>query len=44
MRSCASEEWQNYLAIMNIESNITANIEFDGVIYEFTTLQSKRKM
>jgi len=44
LRSCTSEERSNYLAIMNIKSNITANIEFDNIIHEFATLQSKRKI
>lgn len=44
LRSCTTEERLNYLAIMNIESDITANIEFDDVIHEFATLQSRRKI
>jgi len=43
LRSCTSEEKLNYSAIMNIESDIPANIEFDDVIHEFATLHSKKK-
>lgn len=44
LRSCTSEERLNDLAIMNIESDITANIKFDDVIHEFSTLQNRRKI
>lgn len=29
---------------MNIESDITAHIEFDDVIHEFATLQNRKKI
>lgn len=44
LRSCTTEERLNDLAIMNIEFDIIANIEFDDVIHEFATLQSRRKI
>lgn len=44
LRSCISEERLNDLAIMNVDSDITANIEFDYVNHELITLQSRRKM
>jgi len=44
LRSSTSEEMLNYLAIMNIEADITTNIQFDDVIQEFATLQSRRKI
>jgi len=44
LRSSTSEERLNYLAIMNIEADITTNIQFDDVIQEFATQQSRRKI
>ncbi|XP_016661623.1 uncharacterized protein LOC107884322 [Acyrthosiphon pisum] len=42
--SSTSGERLNYLAIMNIEADITTNIQFDDVIQEFATQQSRRKI
>ncbi|CAI6358959.1 unnamed protein product [Macrosiphum euphorbiae] len=39
-----SSERLSDLAIMNIESDVTAKIEFDDIINEFATLQSRRKI
>lgn len=44
LRSSTSEERLNYLAVMNIEADITTNIQFDDVIQEFATQQSRRKI
>lgn len=43
-RSCISEERLNDSAILNIESNVSANIEFNDVIQEFALLQCRRKL
>ena len=44
LRSCISAERLSDLAIMNIEFDVTAKIEFDDIINEFATLQSRRKI
>ncbi|CAI6349549.1 unnamed protein product [Macrosiphum euphorbiae] len=44
LRSCISAERLSDLAIMNIESDVTPKTEFDDIINEFATLQSRRKI
>lgn len=41
LRSCTAERL-NYLVIMNIDSDVSDNTEFDDVIYDFATLQSRK--
>lgn len=44
LRSCTSEERLNDLAILNIESDITTQIEYENIINEFASLQCRRKL